>query len=83
MENEARRKGGKRLPKVKITVYGILKFIGLGLFLIGILFYLSWSILYGTWTDVGLYSFTVVTAVFGILAVLLANEKERQAKQRS
>lgn len=80
MENDIKGKGSKRGARFKITIYSILRFIGFGLFLIGILFYLSWSILYGTWTDVGLYSFTVVTAVFGILAIMLANEKERQAR---
>lgn len=81
MENETKgRRGGRRIAK-KITVNSILRFVSLGLFLIGILFYLSWSILYGTWTDVGLYSFSVVTSVFGLLGMMLAREKERQAQQ--
>jgi hypothetical protein len=37
--------------------------------LIGILFYVSWSILYGTWLDPGLYSFVVPMIVFGIIGI--------------
>jgi multidrug efflux pump subunit AcrB len=37
--------------------------------LIGVLFYVSWSILYGTWSDPGLYSFCLPMAIFGFLGV--------------
>ena len=39
----------------------------------GILFYISWSILYGTWLDPGLYSFVVPLMVFGIFGILYVN----------
>ncbi len=35
----------------------------------GILFYVSWSILYNTWADPGLYSFCLPMAVFGVLGI--------------
>ncbi len=38
--------------------------------LIGILFYVSWSILYGTWLDPGLYSFVVPMIVLGMIGIL-------------
>jgi Trk-type K+ transport system membrane component len=37
--------------------------------IIGVLFYLSWSILYNTWSDPGLYSFCLPMAIFGILGI--------------
>lgn len=64
--------------RTKLTKYNIaLRGFGLALLLIGLAFYFSWSILYNTWTDVGLYSFTVVMVVFGILTLMLAQEKAK------
>jgi hypothetical protein len=44
--------------------------------LIGILFYVSWSILYDTWGDPGLYSFVVPMIVFGIIGILYVYVEE-------
>ncbi|MEM0158677.1 MAG: hypothetical protein QW812_04110 [Thermoplasmataceae archaeon] len=49
--------------------------MGLGLLFVGVGFYLAWSLLYGTWTDVGLYSFVVVLIVFGLLELALVQVK--------
>lgn len=51
------------------------RFMGLGLLIIGTAFYFVWSVLYGTWTDVGLYSFTIVLVVFGLLELALVQEQ--------
>lgn len=51
------------------------RFMGFGLLSIGAAFYLVWSILYGTWADVGLYSFTIVLVVFGLLELWLVQEQ--------
>jgi len=34
---------------------------------IGILFYLLWSIHYGAWTDIGIYSITIILVCIGVL----------------
>ncbi|AKA49105.1 hypothetical protein IX51_08300 [uncultured archaeon] len=59
------------------------RIFGLAMVILGLSFYLAWSILYNTWADPGLYSVTVILVVFGILSLLLAGEKERNpGKQR-
>lgn len=50
------------------------RFMGLGLLVIGVAFYVIWSALYGTWADIGLYSFTIVIVVFGLLELWLVQE---------
>lgn len=54
------------------------KAFGLALVILGLSFYVSWSILYNTWIDPGLYSVTVILVVFGILSLLLAGEKAKE-----
>ncbi len=61
-----------------ITVKNLFKFFGLLLIVIPLSFYLGWSIAYDTWTDVGLYSFVAPTVVFGILIIMLADEKYKE-----
>lgn len=51
------------------------RFMGLGLLIIGTAFYFTWSVLYDTWTDVGLYSFVIVLVVFGLLELALVQSK--------
>ncbi len=43
---------------------------------LGIAFYVSWSYLYGTWTDIGVYSVTIVMVGFGIIGYLLYSVEE-------
>lgn len=54
------------------------RFMGLGLLFIGVGFYFGWSLLYGTWTDVGLYSFVIVLVVFGLLELALVQIKIKE-----
>ncbi len=37
----------------------------------GLAFYISWSFLHGTWTDIGVYSVSVVLIAFGIVGYML------------
>lgn len=53
------------------------KFMGFGLLFIGAGFYVAWSIVYNTWTDVGLTSFVIPMVVFGILELSLVQVKIR------
>ncbi|WP_010901016.1 hypothetical protein [Thermoplasma acidophilum] len=50
--------------------------ISAALLFIGLAFYLAWSIMYDTWFDIGLYSFTIVLVVFGILGIMLTTVKD-------
>ncbi|MCL4341479.1 MAG: hypothetical protein M1431_05235 [Candidatus Thermoplasmatota archaeon] len=54
------------------------KFMGFGLLFIGAGFYVAWSIVYNTWTDVGLTSFVIPMVIFGVLELALVQAKIRQ-----
>ena len=41
------------------------------LLIVGVLFYLIWSMLYDAWTDIGVYSISAVTIGFGAIGILL------------
>ncbi|MEF8873265.1 MAG: hypothetical protein V5A88_01195 [Candidatus Thermoplasmatota archaeon] len=43
---------------------------------LGIAFYVSWSYLYGTWTDIGVYAVTIVMVGFGIIGYMLYSIEE-------
>jgi|Deesub1362B_J571_1020462.scaffolds.fasta_scaffold08973_3 uncharacterized protein with PQ loop repeat len=45
---------------------------------VGVVFYLSWGILYNAFLDIGLYSFTAPLVIFGILGLLLARAREKE-----
>lgn len=52
------------------------RIFGLFLIVLALSFYLGWSILYGAWTDPGLYSTTLIMSIFGILSILLGDAKK-------
>jgi len=64
-----------------VTVPNIVRFIGLALVVIAAGFYIGWSIIYGTWTDIGLYSFVAPVFVFGILTLMYAQEKYHRSTE--
>lgn len=64
-----------------ITLPNIVRFVGLALVVIGATFYVGWSIIYGTWTDIGLYSFVVPVFVFGVLTLMYGQEKFPRSKK--
>lgn len=45
-------------------IYGLLAAMGIA-------FYISWSFMYGTWFDVGVYTVTAVMVGFGLIGFLL------------
>ncbi|MCL5793531.1 MAG: hypothetical protein M1138_01685 [Candidatus Thermoplasmatota archaeon] len=71
------------IPLPKITVRNIYRFFGLFLVVLGLSFYVGWSIIYGTWTDIGLYSFVAPVVVFGLLTLLLMHEKDIEEERSS
>ncbi len=52
-------------------VYGLLAALG-------ITFYTSWSIMYGTWFDVGVYAVTILMVGFGLIGFLLYSIPEKE-----
>jgi len=71
MSNETDLQTGFR--SIKNHFWG--RLMGFGLLAVGIAFYLYWSILYNTWTDVGVTSFVIVLVVFGVLELMLVQAK--------
>jgi len=41
------------------------------LFILGLAFYVCWSVAYNTWMDVGVYAFSATLMAFGIVGMLL------------
>ncbi|WP_010916898.1 hypothetical protein [Thermoplasma volcanium] len=56
-----------------------IRVLGFAMLFIGVAFYLGWSIMYDTWFDIGLYSFTIVLVVFGILGIMLTTVKDEES----
>lgn len=65
----------------KFTVNNFYRALGFLFLIIGVGFYVGWSIPYDTWTDVGIYGFVVPMVVLGILTIILADEKARLKEQ--
>jgi len=53
----------------KINIYTILAVL---LLLSGLIHWLYWGVRYGVWTDIGIYSLTVVLVLSGILGILIS-----------
>ncbi|MEM3396338.1 MAG: hypothetical protein QW620_02675 [Thermoplasmata archaeon] len=54
-------------------------FAGYGLlFLLGLTFYICWSLAYNTWTDVGVYAVSATLMGFGIVGMLLYRGERKE-----
>jgi hypothetical protein len=58
------------MPKV---FYIILLAFGMG-------FYFIWSALFDAWTDIAVYTVTVITAGFGLIGTILYTLQEREGR---
>ncbi|MEM0130298.1 MAG: hypothetical protein QW100_03190 [Thermoplasmatales archaeon] len=63
---------------MKITGNRVIEYLSLLLLIGAVVFYLSWSIAYGDWNDIGLYSISVVLILFGVLGVALSRLRIRE-----
>lgn len=52
--------------------------ISMFVLLLGIIFYFAWNVKYGAWTDIGIYSVTIVLIGFGIAGLLLSMLPEKE-----
>ncbi|MDI6708416.1 MAG: hypothetical protein QMD21_05285 [Candidatus Thermoplasmatota archaeon] len=48
----------------------IVKYFYAAVLTVGLVFYISWGILFGKWLDPGVYAVTVVLVGFGIVGIL-------------
>ena len=63
---------------MKLTANYVMQFLSFALLLGAVVFYVGWSIAYGDWYDIGLYSVSVILILFGILGMLLFHYKIKQ-----
>ncbi|MEM0127978.1 MAG: DUF3149 domain-containing protein [Thermoplasmatales archaeon] len=63
---------------MKVTGNRVLEYLSLILVVGAVVFYLGWSITYGDWNDIGLYSISVILILFGILGVVVSRLKMRE-----
>ncbi len=59
------------IPKEPKLKYNIAKYFYTSILLTGIILYVSWGILFGTWFDAGMYAVVVVTVGFGLVGIYL------------
>ncbi|MEM3444804.1 MAG: hypothetical protein QW115_02390 [Thermoplasmata archaeon] len=53
-------------------------FAGYGLlFLLGLTFYICWSLAFNTWTDVGVYAVSATLMGFGFVGMLLYRDEKK------
>ena len=63
--------------KIRIRNFNVFTILSILALLAGILFYIGWGIYYGVWYDIGIYSFTIVFIISGIIGLILSlMEKE-------
>ena len=66
-------KGGQMKKKINTkTAFSLI------VLLVGIIFYIGWSVTFDKWTDVGVYALSIVLIAFGGLGIILSllpNEK--------
>ena len=44
----------------------------------GIILYITWGVAYGVWTDIGIYSITIVFVLAGIFGTILSLLEEKE-----
>lgn len=67
---------------MKFTGNYVMQYLSFALLLAGVAFYVGWSIAYGDWNDIGLYSVSVILILFGILGVVLSHFKIKQEESQ-
>ena len=66
--------------KINMKNLNIFTILSVIIFLIGIIFYVSWGIGYGVWADVGIYSITIFLVLGGLLGTIITlYEKPNEA----
>ncbi len=63
---------------MKFTANYVMQYLSFALLLGAVVFYVGWSIAYGDWYDIGLYSVSVILILFGILGIVLSHFRIKQ-----
>ena len=60
-----------------LSIYTIISFIFL---IIGVFAWISWGLTFGVWADIGIYSFTIVFVLSGILGIIISLMDPKEEK---
>ncbi|MGC8644682.1 MAG: hypothetical protein ACP5UO_00255 [Thermoplasmata archaeon] len=63
---------------MSVTGNRVLGYLSMALLAGSVVFYLGWSIAYGDWNDIGLYSLSIILILFGILGIVLSRIRLRE-----
>ena len=67
----------KNIFRINLKKFNIFTLLAILLLLAGLIHWLYWGARYGVWTDIGIYSLTIVLVLPGIIGILLTlHEKE-------
>jgi len=61
-----------KLPKLNFKNFNIYTILSILFLLGGILHWLYWGSRYGVWTDIGIYSITIVLVLPGIIGLIIS-----------
>ncbi|HEC81286.1 MAG TPA: hypothetical protein ENI42_02505 [Thermoplasmatales archaeon] len=53
------------------------KMVSLLVLACGIIFYVGWSSMYNVWTDIGVYSVSIIFILLGALGFLISSSEEK------
>jgi len=67
--------------KLSIRNFNAYTVLALIVLIAGIIFYLMWGLRYNVWTDVGIYSITIVIVLSGILGTILSLSYEKTVEE--
>jgi hypothetical protein len=61
-----------KLPKLNLKNFNIYTILSILFLLGGILHWIYWGSRYGVWTDIGIYSITIVLVLPGIIGLIIS-----------
>jgi hypothetical protein len=62
----------KDMLKLDVKNFNAFTALSLLSLIVGVLFYLYWGARFGVWYDIGIYSFTIVLVLPGIIGIILS-----------
>ena len=62
----------KNMLKIDVKNFNAFTVLSLLSLIVGALFYLYWGARFGVWYDIGIYSFTIVLVLPGIIGIILS-----------
>ena len=60
------------IPKINFKNFNMYTILSILFLLAGLIFWITWGLRYDVWTDIGIYSITVVLVIPGIIGIILS-----------